>query len=114
MGRAGSSGALMACIRLGGGHAERNPELDSGAGAGAAFDAAPSAGELGAFSDKYQAKVAGAVFDIGRVIAHAVVDDPDQAAILDVKELNRDGASPGVLAHVRQDLQDVPVYQQGG
>src|SRR6516164_5587281 len=110
----GSSGALMACIRLGGGHAQRNPELNCGTGAGAAFDAAPSAGELGAFSDEYQAEVAGAIFDVGRVIAHAVVDYPDQVAVLDVKELNRDGAGTGVLAHIRQDLQDVSVYEQCG
>jgi hypothetical protein len=58
--------------------------------------------------------VAEAVFDGARVIAHAIVDDPDQAAVLDVNELNRDGAGPGVLAHVRQSLPDVPVYQQVG
>src|SRR6516225_4295527 len=112
--RTGSSGALMACIRLGGGHAQRNPELNCGTGAGAAFDAAPSAGELGAFSDEYEAEVARAVFDVGRVVAHAVVDYPDQVAVLDIKELNRDGAGSSVLAYVRQYLQDVSVYQQGG
>jgi len=56
----------MACIRLGGGLAERNPELDGGADAGAAFDAAPSAGEFGAFSDEDQAEVAGAVFGVSK------------------------------------------------
>src|ERR1700722_15592865 len=114
MGRAGSSGAFMACIRIGGGLAERNPELDRGTGAGAAFDTAPPAGELGAFSYEDQAEVAGAVLDVGRVVAHAVIDDPDQVTVLDHKELNRDGTGPGVVAHVRQDFQDVSVYQQGG
>jgi hypothetical protein len=47
-----SAGELMARLRLGGGFAERNPELDSGAGAGAAFDSAPSPGEFGAFPDE--------------------------------------------------------------
>ena len=42
----------MTRLRLGGGLAERNPELDSGARAGAAFDSAPSPGEFGAFPDE--------------------------------------------------------------
>src|SRR5690242_2258972 len=111
--RDGSSGALMALSRFGGGHAQRNPELDCGTGAGAAFDAAPSAGELGTFPDENEPEVARAVFDVGRVVAHAVVDYPDQVAVLDIMEFNRDRAGPGVFAYVRQDLQDVSVYQQG-
>src|ERR1700751_3469426 len=99
-----SSGELVARLRLCGGLAERNPELDSGARAGAAFDSAPSPGEFGALPDERKPQMTGAVFDVGRIIAHAVVDDPDQATVFDVKELDRDGAGPGVLAHVRQGL----------
>jgi hypothetical protein len=56
----------------------------------------------------------GAVFDVGRIIADSVVDYPDQAAILDVKELDRDGAGPGVLSHVRQRPPNGPVNEEGG
>src|ERR1700759_3572726 len=108
-----SSGKLVARLRLGGGLAERNPELDSGAGAGAAFDSAPSPGEFGALPDERQPQMTGAVFDVGWIIAHAVVDYPDQAAVLDVKELDRDGAGQGLLAYIAQGLPDGPVYQLG-
>jgi hypothetical protein len=83
IGRAGSSGKLMARLRLGGGLAERNPELDSGAGAGAAFDSAPSPSEFGALPDERQPQMTGAVFDVGRIIARAVIDYPDQAAVVE-------------------------------
>jgi hypothetical protein len=45
----------------------------------------------------------GPALDICRIITHAVVDYPAQAAVLEVKELDRDGAGPGTFFLLCQD-----------
>jgi hypothetical protein len=39
---------------------------------------------------------------------------PGHAAVLNVKELDRNGAGPSVPAHVGQGLSGISVHQQGG
>src|SRR5215469_3146386 len=94
--------------------AEGNPELHRRPVTRRAFDAAPSASDLGAFPHEGQAKVTRAVFDFRGVIADAVVHDPDQAAAVDVSELHPHGCRARMLADVCQRLLDDSVYQHGG
>src|SRR5690348_10987522 len=95
-----SCAGLTSRLRLRAAAVDGDPELHRGPGPGGAFYAAPPSCKLGPLAHQRQAEVARAVFHLCGVVADAVVDDAYQASVVDVEELDLNGARLGVLAHV--------------